>query len=58
MGIFTIAAGEDPGDLGAEFGGGFLRWRESDKEGEEARCKECSATCGWKKEKSPKEETS
>jgi hypothetical protein len=57
-GDICIAAGEDSDDFEAEFGRGFLRWRESDEEAEEARCKGISATCDWKKEKSPKEETS
>jgi hypothetical protein len=57
MGIFAIAAGETSGDPGAEVGRGFSRGRESDEEAEEATRRNFSATCFWKKEKSPKEVT-
>jgi hypothetical protein len=57
MGIFAIVVGESTGDLGAEVGRGFSRRRGSDEEGEEATRKGFSATCFWKKEKSPKQVT-
>jgi hypothetical protein len=56
--MFAIAADEITGDPGAELDRGFSQWRERDGEAEEARSEGSSASCGWKKEKSPKEETS
>jgi hypothetical protein len=56
--MFAIVADEVADNPVADLGRGFLLKRERDGEAEEAMREELSATYEWKKENSPKEETS